>query len=298
MTKLPPINWPADGLIPVVIQDDENDAVLMMGFMNQESLEATRSSGEVHFWSRSRQELWHKGSGSGHVQRVRSIAINCDQNSLLIRVEQIGAVCHDGYSTCYYRDVLDDGSLAINRARVFDPRDVYGDGYGLQAITHEWWGAYQFLKDNDLAAQSGTSKLLRSSETSVINRIGEELTELAGVLDGSHVHTNQHDDAILEASQCGYWIAVESIRSRFTWDQVRPDQSLNIVEATVDAATAARVLRSEANSLQTLDPGTAHHLLQMVAEGVLAIGVQPRSILEHDLAELRERPYLTEYFAR
>src|SRR5699024_1507899 len=148
------------------------------GFMNAEAVETTRSTGQVHFWSRSRQELWHKGGTSGHVQHVRSMAINCDNNSLLIRVEQIGAVCHDGYATCYYRDVQEDGSLEINQDRLFDPRDVYGDGYGLEALTREWWGAYEWLHDHDFSEQSGTSRILRSPETSVINRIQDELGEL------------------------------------------------------------------------------------------------------------------------
>lgn len=295
---LPDINWPDDGLIPVVIQDDESDAVLMMGFMTAESLETTRSTGQVHFWSRSRQELWHKGGGSGHVQHVRSIAINCDLNSLLIRVQQEGAVCHDGYATCYYRDVQDDGSLAINQDRLFDPRDVYGDGYGLEAITREWWGAYEWLRNHDLADQSGTSRLLRTPDTSVINRIQDELVELAGVLDGSHIHTNQHDDAILEASQCCYWIAVESIKSGLTWADVHPDRAIDITEASVDSVSASSVLRAEALVLTEMTAGVAAHLLQIIAESVRAVDIDPRSVINFDVQELKTRAYLSEYFAR
>lgn len=294
---LPPINWPDDGLIPVVIQDDVSDTVLMMGYMNAEALEKTRSSGEVHYWSRSRQQLWHKGGGSGHVQRVRSMAINCDQNSLLIRVQQEGAVCHDGYATCYYRDVLEDGSLAINQDRLFDPRDVYGDGYGLEAITREWWGAYEWLRDHDLTAHSGTSRLLRDANPSVIGRIQDELTELAGVLDGSHKHSNQRDDAVLEASQCFYWIAVESIRSRIEWDEVRPDRALDVAVASVDAGSASMLLKAEAGSLTLINPAVANHVLTMIAESVRSLGVDPREIVEYDLRDLRARSYLAGYFA-
>ena len=120
-----PINWPSDGLIPCVIQDDDFDTVLMMGFMNAEALSKTRESRKVHFWSRSRQQLWHKGGTSGHVQQVRNIAVNCDRNSLLIRVHQVGAVCHDGYATCYYRDLNDRWSAALRAAQASIPRPRY-----------------------------------------------------------------------------------------------------------------------------------------------------------------------------
>lgn len=296
--NLSSINWPEDGLIPVVVQDDETDSVLMMGFMNAEALQQTRSTGQVHYWSRSRQELWHKGGGSGHVQHVRSISINCDRNSLLIRVQQIGAVCHDGYATCYYRDLQDDGALAINQDRLFDPRDLYGDGFGLAALTKEWWGAYEWLRDHDLTTQSGTSRLLRDSNESVISRIQDELIELAGVLDGSHVHTQQPDDAILEASQCCYWIAIESIKNGLRREDVHPDRAIDVPEATVDAAMAATVLRAEAHALQALSAGTASHLLQILAESLRTLDIDPRDCIEYDLRELRTRSYLAEYFAR
>lgn len=292
------LNWPDGGLIPVVIQDEESDEVLMVAFMNAEALEATRSSGEVHFWSRSRNELWHKGGSSGHVQRVRSISTNCDLNSLLIRVEQVGATCHDGFASCFYRDIQDDDTLELNQDRLFDPRDVYGDGYGLQALTHEWWGAYEWLADNNLTAESGTSRLLRDPDASVLHRIQDELKELAGVLDGSHFHSNQHDDALLEGSQCCYWIVVAAIRSDLQWDDVRPDRAMDVLEASVESNTAASVLRAEATALTTFSAGVASHLLAMIAEGVRTLDIEPRALIERDIAELRTRPYLSEYFAR
>lgn len=294
---LPSINWPDDGLIPVVIQDDDSDTVLMMGYMNAEALEKTRATGQVHYWSRSRQQLWHKGGGSGNVQHVRSMAINCDQNSLLIRVRQEGAVCHDGFASCYYRDVLEDGSLALNQDRLFDPRDVYGDGYGLDALTREWWGAYTWLSDHDLTEHSGTSRLLRDRESSVVGRIRDELVELAGVLDGSHVHTTQRDDAILEASQCCYWIAVESIRNNLMWADVRPDRALDVQVASVNSASASTVLKAETLSLEAITAAVANHLIRVIAEGVRTLDIDPREIIEYDLHELRDRSYLSEYFA-
>lgn len=292
------INWPSDGLIPCVIQHDDSNAVLMMGFMNAEALERTRATGEVHFFSRSRDQLWHKGGTSGHVQKVRSIAINCDRNSLLIRVEQVGAVCHDGFATCYFRDLLPDGSLETNQERLFDPRDVYGDGFGLAGLTRQWWGAYEYLRDTDLSAVSGTSRTLRSTDATVLDRVRDELNELAGVLNGSHVHTGQGSDLLLEGSQCCYWIVVESLLRGLSWDEVRPDRALDVAEASVETSMAATILQAEARALNSFSAGVAMHLLQLVAESARTLGIDPRSLIEHDLAELRQRPYLAEYFAR
>src|SRR5262245_60940310 len=98
-----PIRLDENGLVPVVVQDVDSGDILMMAFMNVEALEATRQTGRSHFWSRSRQKLWRKGESSGHEQIVDEILINCEQNSLLLKVRQVGAVCHDGYNTCYYR---------------------------------------------------------------------------------------------------------------------------------------------------------------------------------------------------
>ncbi|MCO5215532.1 MAG: phosphoribosyl-AMP cyclohydrolase [Thermomicrobiales bacterium] len=293
-----PISWPADGLIPVAIQDDETRAVLMIGFMNQEALDATRATGEVHFWSRSRSELWHKGSSSGHIQRVRSIAVNCEQTSLLIRVLQVGAVCHDGYSTCYYRELLPDGSLEVTQDRLFDPRDVYGDGNGIHALTTLWWSAYAWLQDQNVVADSRTSVLLHDPNTSVIDRIQDELRELAGVLDKTHFHSNQNDDALLESSQCAYWIVIECLLRGISFSDILPDRALDVVEATVDPFTASRILRVEAEALQSMTPGVASHLLRMIAEAVRTVDIDPREIIERDLEQLKSRDYFSAYFAR
>ena len=293
-----PINWPSDGLIPCVIQDDDSDTVLMMGFMNAEALSKTRESSEVHFWSRSRQQLWHKGGTSGHVQQVRNIAVNCDRNSLLIRVHQVGAVCHDGYATCYYRDLNEDGTLEFNQDRLFDPRDVYGDGMGLAGLTRTWWSAYEYLQAHDLGDQSGTSKTLRTPGNTVLNRIQDELRELAGVLDGSHIHTNQASDMVLEGSQCLYWIVIESLLQGLSWDDVRPDRALDVREASVGPEMASVIVRAEAAALESFSAAVAMHLVQLVAESARSAGVDPRDLIEKDLSELEQKPYLAEFFAR
>lgn len=92
-------------LIPAVIIDDDNGEVLMLAYMNEESMGLTIESGETWFYSRSRQELWHKGATSGHIQKVMSIFSDCDDDTLLIRVKQTGAACHTGSRTCFFNEI-------------------------------------------------------------------------------------------------------------------------------------------------------------------------------------------------
>jgi phosphoribosyl-ATP pyrophosphohydrolase/phosphoribosyl-AMP cyclohydrolase len=99
----PAIKWNADGLVPAIVQDAESGAVLMLAYMNAESLQLTLKSGQTHFWSRSRQELWHKGATSGNVQHVEAMHIDCDGDTLLVRARPAGPACHTGEATCFYR---------------------------------------------------------------------------------------------------------------------------------------------------------------------------------------------------
>lgn len=120
------LKFDRQGLIPAVIQDDATNEVLLVAFMNEEALQRTRETGYTHFFSRSRNKIWHKGEQSGNVQEVRSIFLNCEENSLLIRVVQHGGVaCHDGYKSCYYRRLLPNGTYQTIAERIFDPAEVY-----------------------------------------------------------------------------------------------------------------------------------------------------------------------------
>lgn len=92
-----------DGLIPAIVQDNTTKQVLMMAWMNEESLRLTLERGETWFWSRSRQQLWHKGATSGNIQRVRNVAYDCDGDTLLIQVEAAGPACHTGETSCFFR---------------------------------------------------------------------------------------------------------------------------------------------------------------------------------------------------
>ncbi|MEM1084184.1 MAG: phosphoribosyl-AMP cyclohydrolase [Verrucomicrobiota bacterium] len=119
----------ADGLMPAMAIDATTREPLMLAYMNAESLQLTLEKGEAVYWSRSRQEIWHKGATSGHVQKVREIRTDCDQDAIVLYVEQIGAgACHTGRSGCFYRRI--DGPKGemsmVEDGRAFDPEDVYG----------------------------------------------------------------------------------------------------------------------------------------------------------------------------
>lgn len=115
------------GLVPAIIQDNHTGDVLMLGFMNAEAFDLTRRTGEVVFFSRSRNKLWKKGESSGHVLKVRDLRVDCDADALLIRVEPLGpGVCHEGYRSCFFRSLDGNGEIRIVAERTFEPEKVYG----------------------------------------------------------------------------------------------------------------------------------------------------------------------------
>jgi phosphoribosyl-AMP cyclohydrolase len=124
MKFLDEIKFDGQGLVPAIIQDYQNGEILMLAYMNRESLQKTLSSGKTHFWSRSRKKLWLKGENSGHVQEVRELFIDCDLDTLLIKVEQQVAACHTGYRSCFYRR-LQGENLTVVGEKVFEEDDVY-----------------------------------------------------------------------------------------------------------------------------------------------------------------------------
>lgn len=116
-----------DGLIPVVAQDWKSGDVLMLAYMNEAAWEKTLATGLATYWSRSRSKFWVKGESSGNVQRVKEIYVDCDLDTVVLKIEQVGdAACHEGYRSCFYRQVVDGERLEIVGERVFDPKDVYG----------------------------------------------------------------------------------------------------------------------------------------------------------------------------
>ncbi len=113
------------GLIPAIAQDFATGEILMLGYMNQEAFDATLSSGQATYYSRSRQTLWVKGETSGNVQRVKEIRIDCDDDTVLLKVEQFGgAACHTGHRSCFYKKI-ENGSIRVIGEPMFDPKEVY-----------------------------------------------------------------------------------------------------------------------------------------------------------------------------
>jgi len=115
-----------DGLLPAIAQDAASGKILMLAYINKAAWDKTLETGEAHYWSRSRQELWHKGGTSGHVQLIKEVFADCDNDTVVFRVEQIGgAACHTGHETCFHKKISPDGTVTFVGEKVFDPEKVY-----------------------------------------------------------------------------------------------------------------------------------------------------------------------------
>ncbi len=128
-TWIDQIKFDANGLVPAVIQDARTKEVLMVAYMNREAVGKTLKTKKTHFYSRSRKKMWLKGESSGHIQKVKSISLDCDGDCLVVAVTQVGGACHTGYRTCFYRR-LENGRLKETGRKLFDPDKVYGKKSG------------------------------------------------------------------------------------------------------------------------------------------------------------------------
>jgi phosphoribosyl-AMP cyclohydrolase len=116
-----------NGLVPAIVQDHATGDVLMLGFMNEEALAETQRTGQAVFFSRSRNKLWRKGESSGHLLKVLELRVDCDSDTLLLRVQATGpGVCHEGYRRCFFRKLENDGTATVTEDRTFDPSKIYG----------------------------------------------------------------------------------------------------------------------------------------------------------------------------
>jgi len=115
-----------NGLVPAIVQDHATGKVLMLGFMNEKALAETQRTGQAVFFSRSRDKLWRKGESSGHLLKVLELRVDCDSDTLLLRVQAIGpGVCHEGYRSCFFRKLENDGTATVTEDRTFDPSKIY-----------------------------------------------------------------------------------------------------------------------------------------------------------------------------
>ena len=115
------------GLIPIVAQDHETNEILMLAFANEEAVRKSLQTGYAHYYSRSRQTLWKKGESSGNVQEIKNVIIDCDNDSILLKVDQKGGACHKGYYSCFYNEYTEEGNMLLIGKEVFDPDEVYDD---------------------------------------------------------------------------------------------------------------------------------------------------------------------------
>ena len=313
-------------LIPAVIQDDATGDVLMVAFMNEEAFNRTRDTGYTHFYSRSRQAMWRKGEQSGNEQEVRAIFVNCEENSLLIRVVQHGgAACHTGHRSCYYRQLLPDGTYETITERVFDPDIVYNHSgtqhVGAQFIApstpndhtetdftapletnmRQLYTAYLYLHDNDLSEESNTSRLLlEHNEGYLIARLADEIQELIEVQSGEHVHIGQQPDTILEGSQVAYWLMLLAATSNLRYDDFMPHLSLRqgYTEglATKHISTIEKAIEQQQNCLNLLATHDRSLMIQGFHIGFTLIGwacaqadVDPLAPSEYDIEQMRRK---------
>ncbi len=191
-----------DGLVPCIVQDWETGEVLTLAYMNREALERTISSGETHFWSRSRGELWHKGESSGNVQAVRSLRYDCDADALLALVEPTGPACHTGERSCFHR-TLGDPAVAVHEA--------------LPALARTLAG-----RQRDLPDGSYTAELLRAGSGAIGDKVTEEADEVArAAREESELRVREeaadvlyHLGVLLQSRGLSYASALEELTAR------------------------------------------------------------------------------------
>lgn len=167
------LKFDAHGLIPAITRDADTGEVLMMAYMNAEAVELTVKSGQVHYYSRSRRKLWLKGETSGHIQSVREIRFDCDADCLLISVEQVGAACHTGHKSCFYRS-YQQGEVRSEGEKLVDAAAVYGQKDILDAVYH----LIQERRQNP-TEKSYVASLYAKGLDKILGKIGEEATEAA-----------------------------------------------------------------------------------------------------------------------
>lgn len=167
------------GLVPAVVQDASNDGVLMQAYMNEEALRLTLRSGKTHFWSRSKGRLWMKGEKSGHYSLVQNAVLDCDNDAILFRVQQIGPVCHTGEETCFYKPIKAEEAVAVDAKLV-------------ERI-------FEVIKERILnpTEKSYVSRLTAKGENAVLQKIGEETVEIILAAKGDNANEVTHEAADL-----------------------------------------------------------------------------------------------------
>lgn len=302
------VRFDAQGLIPVVAQEETTGEVLLLAYMNAEALRLTLDEGMLVLWSRSRGTLWRKGEQSGNTLRLSEVRLNCEGNSLLARVRLEGAAaCHEGYRTCYFRRLDTTRGVATTSGdfeavfvepRVFDPADVYGnhadapiasDDAALERDARLLYTAYERLRDAPENPDSGTSRRLHEPDAAAmaeqsLARACEELDELRGVLGGTHRHHGGVADVILEAGQVEYWALLAAVGLGYTYDEWQPHRAWR------------SGWQSRASGVDDISHAAGTAILERCAS-LLAVAsalcrearVEPSQVVAADLAAMRAR---------
>ena len=298
------LNFDREGLIPAVIQDDTTNEVLMLAFMNHDAFALTRETGYTHFYSRSRDSLWRKGEQSGNTQQVRAIYVNCEENSLLIRItQQGGAACHTGYRSCYYRRLLPDGSYETIAERVFDPDEVYNAparvpaqlAASLETAMRQLYNVYIYLRDHDMSEESNTSRLLQEHTPAYLAaRLADELQELAEVQSGEHVHSDRQSDTTLEGSQVQYWLMLLASTYHLKYQEFLPH--LAVLQGFQEHADLEQSIELRQRCLDLLTTTDPTHVIQGLELGFRLVGwacaqahISPLAPSEFDLEQMKRK---------
>jgi phosphoribosyl-AMP cyclohydrolase / phosphoribosyl-ATP pyrophosphohydrolase len=189
MSLVEQLKFNAHGLIPAITRDADNGEVLMLAWMNAAAVEQTLATGKVHYYSRSRQKLWMKGESSGHLQLVREIRFDCDADTLLISVEQLGAACHTGQRSCFYR-TFQAGQVSETSEKIVDVVALYAREDILQAV-------YNVIQERKQQSpeSSYVASLFSKGLDKILGKIGEEATETAVAGKGGNT-----DEVVYEAT--------------------------------------------------------------------------------------------------
>ncbi|MBM7623292.1 bifunctional phosphoribosyl-AMP cyclohydrolase/phosphoribosyl-ATP diphosphatase HisIE [Sporohalobacter salinus] len=193
MSYLTDLKFNDNGLLPAIVQDVETDEVLMMAYMNQEAVTKTIETGYTWFWSRSRQKLWKKGESSGHLQQVEEVNLDCDGDTLLVKVQQTGGACHTGHYSCFHRELNANEKFEVIDKEVFDPDEVYGEKENetfeqetesqlvpknnLPQILQKVYQVVEERKQNPVE-NSYTCYLFDEGLDKILKKVGEEATEV------------------------------------------------------------------------------------------------------------------------
>ena len=208
MTNSDLINWgKVEGLVPVITQDSSTNEVLMMAYMDKEALDLTLKTKQAHYFSRTKQRIWKKGESSGHLQNIKDIMIDCDNDTLLLKVEQVGVACHTGRKSCFFTNL--ETKETTSEVEI-DTRTSYGVVDTLYHVIES--------RKNDDPSKSYTSKLLNGKENSMLKKIVEEAGEFTFA-----VKDNDKEEMVYEAADLMYHCLVALASKDINPDQIKQE---------------------------------------------------------------------------